>query len=110
MKGILKHLGKYKKELIVGPLFKLFEAIIEISLPIIIAKIIDNSIDLTIGKILLYIVGILTLILIGFCSASISQYFAAKASQGYGTNLRKEFFKHISLLSNKQKVTLRLIL
>ncbi len=102
MKGILKHLGKYKKELIVGPLFKLFEAIIEISLPIIIAKIIDNSIDLTIGKILLYIVGILTLILIGFCSASISQYFAAKASQGYGTNLRKEFFKHISLLSNKQ--------
>lgn len=102
MKGILKHLGKYKKELIVGPLFKLFEAIIEISLPIIIAKIIDNSIDLTISKILLYIVGILTLILIGFCSASISQYFAAKASQGYGTNLRKEFFKHISLLSNKQ--------
>lgn len=102
MKGILKHLGKYKKELIVGPLFKLFEAIIEISLPIIIAKIIDNSINLTISKILLYILGILTLILIGFCSASISQYFAAKASQGYGTNLRKEFFKHISLLSNKQ--------
>lgn len=102
MKGILKHLGKYKKELIVGPLFKLFEAIIEISLPIIIAKIIDNSINLTISKIILYIVGILTLILIGFCSASISQYFAAKASQGYGTNLRKEFFKHISLLSNKQ--------
>lgn len=102
MKGILKHLGKYKKELIVGPLFKLFEAIIEISLPMIIAKIIDNSINLTISKILLYILGILTLILIGFCSASISQYFAAKASQGYGTNLRKEFFKHISLLSNKQ--------
>ena len=102
MKGILKHLGKYKKELIVGPLFKLFEAIIEISLPMIIAKIIDNSINLTISKILLYILEILTLILIGFCSASISQYFAAKASQGYGTNLRKEFFKHISLLSNKQ--------
>jgi len=102
MKEILKYLEKYKKELILGPLFKLFEAIIEISLPIIIAKIIDNYISLTTNKVVLYIVGILTLVLIGFVSASISQYFAAKASQGYGTNLRRKFFKHISLLSNKQ--------
>lgn len=102
MNEILKHLEQYKKELIFGPLFKLFEAIIEISLPIIIAKIIDNSINITANQIILYTIGILALVLIGFCIASISQYFAAKASQGYGTNLRRNFFKHISLLSNKQ--------
>lgn len=102
MKEILKYLAPYKKELIFGPLFKLIEAIVEISLPIIIAKIIDNSLTLTIKEILIYGIAILVLIIIGFCSASTSQYFAAKASQGYGTNLRRNLFKHISLLSNKQ--------
>lgn len=102
MKEIIKDLKLYKKELVFGPLFKLIEAIIEISLPIFIAKIIDNSINLTIKQIIIYTIGILGLVLIGFCSASTSQYFAAKASQGYGTNLRKILFKHISLLSNNQ--------
>ena len=102
MKEIIKYLIPYKKELIIGPLFKLFEAIIEISLPIFIAKIIDNAINLTITQIIIYTILILGLVLIGFCSASTSQYFSAKASQGYGTNLRKSLFKHISLLSNNQ--------
>lgn len=102
MREIAKYLKPYKKELIVGPLFKLLEAIIEISLPIFIARIIDNSTNLTIKQIIIYAIGILGLILIAFCSASISQYFAAKASQGYGANLRRSLFKHISLLSNEQ--------
>ncbi len=100
MKEILKNLQQYKKELIFGPLFKLFEAIIETSLPIIIAKIIDNNTNLIFNQIMLYTISIF--ILLGFISASISQYYAAKASKGYGTNLRKTLFKHISLLSNKQ--------
>ena len=45
--NILKILKSYKKELTIGPLFKLIEAIIEIMLPIIIAKIIDNASTLT---------------------------------------------------------------
>ncbi len=102
MKEILINIKQYKKELIFGPLFKLLEAIIEISLPIIIAKIIDNNRNFTFNQIILYMIGMLIFILIGFGSASISQYFAAKASKGYGANLRKEFLKHISLLSNKQ--------
>lgn len=102
MKEMLKYLKPYKKELTFGPLFKLFEAIIEISLPIIIAKIIDNSANLTTKQIILYTIGILVIVIISFCSASTSQYFAAKASQGYGNTLRKTLFKHISELSNKQ--------
>ena len=102
MKEILINLKPYKKELIFGPLFKLLEAIIEISLPIIIAKIIDNNKNFTFNQIIFYMICMLIFILIGFISASISQYFAAKASKGYGVNLRKVLFKHISLLSNKQ--------
>ncbi len=102
MKEILINLKSYKKELILGPLFKLLEAIIEISLPIIIAEIIDNNINFTPNQIIFYTIGMLIFILIGFGCASTSQYFAAKASKGYGANLRKEFFRHISLLSNKQ--------
>ena len=102
MKEILINLKSYKKELILGPLFKLLEAIIEISLPIIIAEIIDNNINFTPNQIIFYTIGMLIFILIGFGCASASQYFAAKASKGYGANLRKEFFRHISLLSNKQ--------
>ena len=102
MKEILINLKSYKKELILGPLFKLLEAIIEISLPIIIAKIIDNNKSFTPNQIIFYTIGMLIFILIGFGCASTSQYFAAKASKGYGANLRKEFFRHISLLSNKQ--------
>ena len=102
MKEILINLKAYKKELILGPLFKLLEAIIEISLPIIIAEIIDNNINFTPNQIIFYTIGMLIFILIGFGCASTSQYFAAKASKGYGANLRKEFFRHISLLSNKQ--------
>ena len=99
---ILKYLKPYKKELIFGPLFKLFEAIIEITLPLLLAKIIDNYTNLTFRQIILYTLGILIIVLIAFCIASISQYFAAKASQGYGTNLRANIFKHISKLSKTQ--------
>lgn len=102
MREILKYLKPYKKELIFGPLFKLLEAVIEISLPIIIAKIIDNCIDIKNKQIIEYSLLLLGLIIIGFCSASTSQYFAAKASQGYGTNLRRKLFRHISSLSNRQ--------
>ena len=70
MKEILINLKSYKKELILGPLFKLLEAIIEISLPIIIAEIIDNNINFTPNQIIFYTIGMLIFILIGFGCAS----------------------------------------
>ena len=42
MKKLLIYLKKYKINLIVGPILKLLEAIIEVLLPIIIALFIDN--------------------------------------------------------------------
>lgn len=100
--NILKILKSYKKELTIGPLFKLIEAIIEIMLPIIIAKIIDNASTLTGQQIFKYCLLLIFLILVGFGAACISQYYAARTSQVYGTKLREKVINKISKLSEKQ--------
>lgn len=103
MKTLLKYLKPYVKQLTLGPFFKLLEAIIEVLLPTIMAMIIKNvefgipghntDYFLKMGLLLL---GLVTF---GVASALVCQYFAARASQGYGTTLRNELFRHISHLS-----------
>jgi ATP-binding cassette subfamily B protein len=93
-------LKPYKKECILGPLFKLFEAILELLLPTIMALIINNGVikgDLNYT----FKFGALMLIMsiLGFCSSMVCQYYAARTSQGFGTILRNTMFKHISTLS-----------
>lgn len=100
MKELLKYLKAYKKESILGPLFKLLEASFELLVPIVMAKIIDVGIanrDMGyIGRmcgfmVLLGVIGLL-------CSVT-AQYYAAKASVGMGTGLRHDLFSHIQNLS-----------
>mgnify|MGYP001100298504 CR=1 FL=1 len=100
---LIPYLKDFKKECFLGPLFKLLEAILELIVPLVMAKIIDigvKSYDTS------YIIkmGILIIILgiIGLGSALVCQYFAAKASQGFGTKLRNELFHHINSLSHSE--------
>ena len=99
---LIPYLKDFKKECFLGPLFKLLEAILELIVPLVMAKIIDigvKSYDTS------YIIkmGILIIILgIGLGSALVCQYFAAKASQGFGTKLRNELFRHINSLSHSE--------
>lgn len=97
LKEILK---KYRKELAIGPIFKLIEAIIEVLLPILVAKLIDNMFIYTANEKVRIGIFLFIIIIVGFICASISQYFAAKASQGFGTELRNKLFSHILNLSN----------
>ena len=99
---MLKFLSKYKKDLIIGPIFKLIEAIIEVFLPFIIAQIIKNLSNNNTNTIIKYTGIMLVLIIIGLACAVIAQYIAAKASQGFGTELRNKLFSHVLKLSNKQ--------
>lgn len=102
MKNLMKCLSGYKKELTFGPVFKLIEAIIEVFLPFILADTI-NKID-TMSHTFIIHRGLFMLILalIGFLCASVAQLSAAKASQGFGTELRNKLFKHICKLSSIQ--------
>ena len=99
---MLKFLSKYKKDLIIGPIFKLIEAIIEVFLPFIIAQIINNLSNTNTNTIIKYTGIMLILIIIGLACAVIAQYIAAKTSQVFGTELRNKLFSHVLKLSNKQ--------
>ena len=97
---LLPYLKNYKKESIIGPLFKLLEVCFELIVPLITANIIDVGIRrgdlgyiLARGGILVFM-GVLGLT----CSLT-AQYFAAKASVGFGTEVRHDLFAHIQRLS-----------
>lgn len=95
MKKLFLYLKKYKLNLIIGPILKLLEAIIEISLPIIIAFFIDNYNKFSIDELKLYSIILALLVSFGFIFAVMAQYIAAITSQGYSKFLREKIFSHI---------------
>lgn len=100
MKELLKYLRHYIKESILAPLFKMLEASFELFVPLVMAAIIDtgikNSDNPYIFKMAMVLVG---LAIVGFISALTAQYFAAKASVGFGKELRGDLYRHINTLS-----------
>lgn len=101
----------YKLEAILGPLFKLFEATLELIVPLVIALIIDNGINGNGGAgDKAYIVKMALLLalfsFVGLAFSVIAQYFAAKASVGFVTNMRGALFRHLGTLSYTEIDTL----
>lgn len=100
MKKLLKYLGNYKKESIIGPLFKMLEACFELYVPIIMARIMDVGIRENDKPYIWKMCGVMVLLgVLGLACSLTAQYFAAKASLGFGTALRKDLFAHINSLS-----------
>ena len=100
MKNLLKFLKNYKKELIFGPFFKLLEAIFELIVPVVMAKIIDNGIGNNDSSYVLKMSGLIVLLgICGLCFALSCQFLAAKCAYGFGTELRSKLYKHINQLS-----------
>lgn len=97
---IAVYLKPYKKEVIIGPLFKLMEAILELLLPTIVALIINNGVGNHDSDYVYRMGGLMVLMsLFGFGCSMVCQYYAARASQGFGTTLRNKMFNHITSLS-----------
>ena len=100
MKRLLKYLKSYKKECILGPLFKMFEAMLELLVPLIIAAIVDKGIGS--GDTGYVIKACLILLLLGAVGLGFSltaQYFSAKAAVGFVGKLRLALFKKVGTLS-----------
>lgn len=100
MKKITGLLMEHKKEMILGPLFKLFEAILELFVPLVMAGIIDVGIlqgdrEYVISRGLL----MLGLGALGVVAAMICQYYAARMAGDYGRDLRNFSFRHVLKLS-----------
>lgn len=103
MLKIARFLKAYKKQVILGPIFKLIEAVFELIVPIIMAKIIDVGIQ---NRDINYVIkmGLLLVVIgvIGLSSSLTCQRYASIASQGFGTTVRNELFSHINTFSYKE--------
>ena len=96
----LKFLKKYQKESILAPLFKLLEALMDLTVPLVIAQIIKNGIGQNDMSYVLKMFGLLLLLaVLGMTFSFTAQWFAAKASTGYATDLRQELFDNIQNLT-----------
>ncbi|MEA5145580.1 MAG: ABC transporter transmembrane domain-containing protein, partial [Candidatus Limiplasma sp.] len=100
MKKLLIYLNGYRKESILGPLFKLLEALQELLVPLVVAAIIDVGIaQRDTGYILRMCLLLVLLGAVGLASAITAQYFAAKAATGFGKALRHALLRHIQRLN-----------
>ena len=96
----LKHLKKYQKESVLAPLFKLLEALMDLTVPLVIAQIIKNGIGQNDMSYVLKMFGLLLMLaVLGMTFSFTAQWFAAKASTGYATDLRQELFDNIQDLT-----------
>ena len=97
------YLKPYLKETILAPLFKLFEAILELFVPLIMAVIIDKGIGNKDTTLILHQGAILIgLGILGVVVSITAQYFAAKAATGFTADVRQALFSKIQYFSFSQ--------
>ncbi len=101
MKRVLSHAKPYVKECILGPLFKLAEACLELMVPLIMADLIDKGIALQDDRFVLAMsVRLILQGIGGLGCALVAQYFAAKAATGITAGLKHTLFSHIQSFSH----------
>ena len=100
MRKLLIYIRDYKLESILGPLFKLLEASLDLIVPLVMAHIIDKGIGS--GDKALIVRLCLLLVGLGFVGLTFSitaQFFAAKASVGFIKQVKHAVFAHIQKFS-----------
>ena len=103
MKKLKPYLKPYLKETILAPLFKLFEAILELFVPLFMAVIIDKGIENRDTSLILQQGAILIgLGIVGVVVSITAQYFAAKAATGFTADVRQALFSKIQYFSFSQ--------
>ena len=100
MKHLWTELRDYRKECVLGPAFKLLEALFELFVPLLIARMIDLGIRADDSSVIYRCTLVLFLLaFLGLAASVTAQYFAAKAAIGYASRLRARLFAHIQSLS-----------
>lgn len=103
VKQLKPYLKPYLKETILAPLFKLFEAILELFVPLIMAVIIDKGIGNKDTTLILHQGAILICLgILGVVVSITAQYFAAKAATGFTADVRQALFSKIQYFSFSQ--------
>ena len=103
MKGLYKYLKNYRLECFLAPFFKLLEAAFELTVPLVIASLIDTGIaNNDNGYVIKMVLILVAFAFLGFGFAISAQFFAAKAATGFATELRHALFSHIMRLSFRE--------
>ena len=104
MTSLLKYFKGYLTETILGPVFKLLEAIFELCVPLIIAHLVDQVIPQKETSGVVMMVGALFLFAsFGVVVAITAQYFSSKAAVGFTREMTKDLYdKILSLPKNKR--------
>ena len=100
MKNLIKYLKPYTKEGILAPLFKLLEVAFDLMVPVVVAKMIDTGVAQQDYTFIFRCAAILlAMALLGLLCSVTAQFFAARASAGFGASLRQTMFDHIQKFS-----------
>lgn len=100
MKNLIKYLKPYTKESILAPLFKLLEVAFDLMVPVVVAKMIDTGVAQQDYTFIFRCAAILlAMALLGLLCSVTAQFFAARASAGFGASLRQTMFDHIQKFS-----------
>ncbi|WP_307866077.1 ABC transporter transmembrane domain-containing protein, partial [Lactobacillus nasalidis] len=100
MKYVFRYLRDFRKESILAPLFKLLEALFDLLVPLVVARIIDYGIKEKNQPYVFQQVGLLVILaLLGISASITAQWFAAKASVGVATQLRQATFDKVENFS-----------
>ena len=101
VRRLLPYMKGYWKECILGPIFKLLEAIFELIVPLVTAKMIDVGITNRDTGYIWKMGGVMFLLAAcGLAFALICQYYASKCAYGFGTALRRALYRHVNTLSH----------
>ena len=100
MRKLFVYLKDYRRESVLGPLFKLLEATLELIVPLVVAAIIDRGVGgADTGTVVRMSLVLVALGFVGLLFSVTAQFFAAKASVGFAAKLRAALFSHIQRFS-----------
>ena len=100
MKNLIRYLKPYTKESILAPFFKLLEVVFDLMVPVVVAKMIDTGVAQQDYTFIFRCAAILlAMALLGLLCSVTAQFFAARASAGFGASLRQTMFDHIQKFS-----------
>ncbi|OUP10513.1 ABC transporter ATP-binding protein [Collinsella sp. An2] len=95
--------GAYRRYFIIGPASKLLEVFFDLLTPLVIARMIDEGVtSRDVPEVVRYGVLLLVMAVVGLCFTLVCQKMAALASQGMGTDIRRELYRSINRLSHAE--------
>ena len=103
MKKLFRFFKNYKKEMIISPLFKIFETVSEIIIPLLVAQMIDVGVaNHDANFVIMYGCIVIALYIVSIVVSILSQKYSARAATGISYEIRKSMYQHINTFSHKE--------